>query len=91
MVVQVAEAEAAFLKQVATVASDAAQLRALVDTVVPKDVAKWQMAADIQQLRKDTHGLARTLRQQKAVRRHSCCRLLELALQVLSEQQQSCF
>lgn len=64
---QVAEAEAAFLKQVATVATDAAQLKALVDTVVPKDVAKWQVAADIQQLRKDTHGLSRGLRQQKEV------------------------
>jgi hypothetical protein len=64
---QVAEAEAAFLKQVATVATDAAQLKALVDSVVPEDVAKWQLAADIQQLRKDTHGLSRGLRQQKEV------------------------
>lgn len=72
LLLQVAEAEAAFLKQVATVATDAAQLKALVDTVVPRDVAKWQVAADIQQLRKDTHGPARTLRQQKAVCRHSC-------------------
>jgi len=49
------------------VATDAAQLQALVDQVVPKDVGKWKMARDIQELRKQTQGLSRTLRHQKEV------------------------
>jgi hypothetical protein len=64
----VADAEAAFLQQLNNVATEAAQLQALVDAVVPKDVAQWQRTADIQQLRKESHGLARTLRTQKEVR-----------------------
>jgi hypothetical protein len=66
--VQVAEAEAAFLQQLNSVATEAATVQALFDAVVPQDVAQWQLTADIQQLRKESHGLARTLRSQKEVR-----------------------
>jgi hypothetical protein len=64
---QIADVEAAFLKQVGTVATEAAQVKALMEAVVPKDVAKWQMTADIQQLRKTAQDMSRTLRQQKEV------------------------
>lgn len=65
--VQIADVEAAFLKQLGTVATEAAQVKALMEAVVPKDVAKWQMIADIQQLRKEAQDMSRTLRQQKEV------------------------
>lgn len=69
-----------FLKQLNTVATEAAQLRALMDQVVPKDMAAWQMSTDIQGLRKDTQSLGRTLRQQKEVSVQGswarCCRVL---------------
>ena len=65
---QVAEAEAAFLKQLSTVATNAAQLAALMGRVVPADISTWQVTTDIQQLRKESQGLSRTLRRQKEVR-----------------------
>jgi hypothetical protein len=63
----VTDAEKAFLGQLHTVATAAAEVKALMEAVVPKDVAKWQMTADIQQLRKEAQGMSRTLRQQKQV------------------------
>jgi hypothetical protein len=64
---QVADAESAFLKQLNTVAQDAARVRALLDSVLPPDVSKWQLTHDCQQLLVHSLALARTLKQQKEV------------------------
>lgn len=64
---QVTDAEKAFLGQLHTVATAAAEVKALMDAVVPRDVSKWQMAADIQQLRKEAQAMSHTMRQQKQV------------------------
>ncbi len=64
---QVAEAEAAFLLSLHAVARMAAEMQQLITRVVPADVASWPAAVQTQQLRQEAGQLAAKHREQKQV------------------------